>query len=100
MLAENIIIPKTLLDQTLGLLKYNKPVTMLLKTHFGIHTFGMKYPIDIIILNSQNQIVALKKNLWPNSIYVWDIQYSTVLELPNGVIQKSKTQLQDDLSFQ
>src|ERR1700722_9537361 len=98
-LAENIIVPKTLLDQSLGLLRYEKPIAMLLKTRYGIHTFGMKYPIDVLILDGHNQVVTIKNDLKPNNIFVWNIKYETVLELPPGTTEKSKTEIKDLLSF-
>jgi hypothetical protein len=70
---------------------------MLLKTHFGIHTFGMKYPIDILILDQQNCVVARKENLKPNTIFLWNPRYETVLELPAGTIKKTKTEIDDNI---
>lgn len=99
LLADKIIDPKTLLDQSLGLLKYKTPTAMLLKTRFGIHTLDMKYPIDVIILDKNNRVTALKENLKPNRIFIWNIKYNTVLELPGGTIHTTKTAIGDDLSF-
>ena len=98
-IAKKIIIPKTILDQSLGLLKYKKPVEMLLRTRFGIHTFGMRYPIDVLILDKQNRVVAIKENLKPNTIFVWNIMYETILELPPDTIKKTKTKVDDKLIF-
>jgi len=95
LIAQNVIIPKTLLDQSLGLLKYKTPAAMLLTTRFGIHTFGMRYPIDILILDKQNRVAALKENLKPNRIFVWNFRYETILELPTGTIEKTKTETGD-----
>ena len=98
-IADTVIIPETLLDQSLGLLKYKIPTAMLLRTRFGIHTFGMRYPIDVLILDKQNRVVALKENLQPNHIYLWNFKYGTVLELPEGTIKKMETKLNDQLKF-
>lgn len=94
-LSENLIIPKTLLDQSLGLLKYKTPIAMRLKTRYGIHTFGMQYAIDILILDKENKVAAIKENLKPNKIFTWNPQHHQVLELPTGTIKKSKTQISD-----
>jgi uncharacterized protein len=96
-LAENLIIPKTLLDQSLGLLKYKTPSAMLLKTRYGIHTFGMQYSIDVLILDKQNCVAALKENLKPNRIFTWNTKCETVLELPVGAINRTKTQIRDKI---
>lgn len=98
-IAENVIVPKSLLDQSLGLLKHKAPQAMLLKTRFGIHTFGMRYTIDVLILDNKNKVVAMKESIKPNKIFVWDINYDTVLELPPGTIKKTKTEKEDFLIF-
>ena len=98
-LAEEIIIPKTLIAQSLGLLKYKTPRAMLLKTRYGIHTFGMRYAIDVLIVNKQNCVVIIKENLTPNSVFMWNIKYKTVLEFPAGTLKRTKTKLNDQLIF-
>ena len=60
----------------------------MLKTHFGIHTFGLKFPIDILILNNNNKVVSIKENLKPNKIFLWNPIYEKVVELPRGTIEK------------
>lgn len=98
-IAETIIVPASLLDQSLGLLKYKTPVAMLLKTRFGIHTLGMRYPIDVLVLDKLNRVVAIKENLKPNRIFVWNIKFDTVIELPEGKIAKTNTKLKDKILF-
>jgi len=72
---------------------------MLFRTRFGIHTIGMKYAIDVLILDKKNKVVAIKKNLEPNKIFLWNPAFNTVLELPAGTINKTKTEIKDLLSF-
>lgn len=96
-LTDEIIIPESLIDQSLGLLKYHKPITIVLHTRFGIHTFGMRFPIDIVILDKDNRIAEIKKNLKPNRIFIWNIAYSTVIELPTGILNKSNTGKNDEV---
>ena len=98
-LSESLVVPKKLIDQTLGLLKYKTPVAMFLRTHFGIHTFGMQYAIDVLILDSQNSVVAMKENMKPNRIFLWNPKYDTILELPRGTIQKTQTRINDTIIF-
>ncbi|HSX09804.1 MAG TPA: DUF192 domain-containing protein [Candidatus Saccharimonadales bacterium] len=98
-LAENIIVPKTLIDQSLGLLKYKTPTAMILKSRFGIHTFGMSYPIDVLIVNKQNQVVTMNEHMKPNRIFLWNPTYETILELPAETIKKTRTKIGDALQF-
>lgn len=71
-----------------GLIGREKPYGLMLKTHFGIHTFGVKFPIDVLILNNSNTVVALKQNLIPNRIFLWNPVYEKVIELPAETIKK------------
>lgn len=71
-----------------GLLGENTPHALLLKTRWGIHTFGMQFPIDVVILDKSNTIQAIKHNLKPNRIFLWNPKYDNVLELPTGFIKE------------
>ncbi len=98
-IAENVTEVRSLVDRTKGLLGSNQPKALILRTRFGIHTFGMNYPIDVIILSSKNVVVAKKENIQPNNIFVWSPRYNMVLELPGGSIQLSKTHIEDKIQI-
>ena len=62
---------KTFREKTIGLIgKEIKPVTF--ETRFGVHTFGVKAPIDVLILDSQEKVIALKESLSPKRIFLWN----------------------------
>lgn len=98
-LAEKVILAKSIKEQTIGLLRYKIPSAMLIKTRFGIHTFFMQYPIDVLVLNDANCVVKLKQNMRPNALLFWNPQHGTVLELPSGTITKSQTTVNDQIVF-
>ena len=89
----------TLKDKTLGLIGKKNPEPVFLKTRFGIHTFGLKFPIDVLILDKENKVVKLKENLKPNSFFFWNPKYNNVLELPKGTIINSKIKIGSTISF-
>ena len=60
------------------------------KTRFGIHTFFVKKPIDILILDDKLKIKKLKENLKPWNVYLWNPRYKNVIELPGGFINKKE----------
>lgn len=76
-----------------GLIGKDKPQALLIRTHFGIHTFGLKFPIDVLILNKENKVVAMKKNIQPKKIFFWNPIYEKVLELPLGTIEKKRIEM-------
>lgn len=81
---------KNLREKIQGLIGKDKPQALLIRTHFGIHTFGLRFPIDVLILNKKNEVVAIKKNLQPKKIFIWNPIYEKVLELPAGTIEKKR----------
>lgn len=95
LLAQNAIEATSLIDQTLGLLKYKAPTAMLIKTRWGIHTFFMKYPIDILVVDKNKKVAKLKENLQPNHFFLWSLRHNKVIELPSGTIKDSKTEIDD-----
>jgi uncharacterized membrane protein (UPF0127 family) len=97
LISNNVIMPKSLIDQSLGMIKYKTPQAMLLTTRFGIHTLFMRYAIDVLILDGANKVVYLRENLTPNEHFLWNPKYNKVLEVPSGVIKQSKTKKGDQL---
>lgn len=78
-----------------GLIGKKTAQAMVFNTRFGIHTFFLQFPIDVIILDRKNQVVKLKKGLKPNRIFFWNIKFETVIELPDKALEKSKTEKGD-----
>lgn len=70
------------IEQIKGLMFVNKAEPVLIKTRWGIHTFGLRFPIDVLILDKSNKVVKIKKDLKPNKIFLWNPKYDQVLELP------------------
>lgn len=66
----------------------------------GIHTFGLRFHIDVIYLDSQYQVVHLIEHLGPLRIGPLRLRCASVLELPAGSIYKSGTQVGDRLLIQ
>ena len=90
---------KNLKERTQGLIGKNEPVALLIKTHFGIHTFGVKFPIDVLILDNENRVVSVKENLKSNRIFLWNPKYENVIELPSGTIKKNKIKIHDSITL-
>lgn len=67
-----------------GLISADKIRPVCFKTRWGIHTFFMKKPIDVVILDSQDRVVVIKSKLLPNRFFIWNPRYYKVFELPAG----------------
>ncbi len=61
----------------------------------GVHTIGMLFPIDLIFLNKQKEVVHLEEHVRPFRISKVSLKASSVLELPTHTIYRSGTQIGD-----
>lgn len=73
----------------IGLIGKSHPEPVLIKTRFGIHTFGLKFPIDVLVLDKTNEeniykIIKIKQNLPPNRFFFWNLHYSIIIEIPQN----------------
>ena len=81
----------------LGRLKLRPDEGLWILPSRGIHTFGLMFPIDVIYLNAEFQVVHLIENLGPFRISPLRWDADSVLELPAGSIYNSGTQVGDKL---
>jgi len=49
-----------------------------------IHTFGMRYPIDVLFLNKKNEVIAAIQNLKPNRLSPFVRAAHSVVEFSSG----------------
>lgn len=90
-----IVRAKNWKEKLLGLIGKKKAYPLLLQTRFGIHTFGLKFPIDILVLDKNNKIVKIKKSLKPNRIFLWNPIHDMVIELPEGFVNRQSLKMGD-----
>jgi uncharacterized protein len=84
-------------NKIVGLIGKKKAETIFLKTRFGIHTFGVKFPIDVLILDSKNQVVKIMENLKQGRIFVWNPIYNNVVEMPKDFLKNRKIKIGDKI---
>jgi uncharacterized protein len=65
----------------------------------GIHTIGMKFPIDVVFLNRGNAVVGLVQGMAPFRLSSVHFTSYSVLELPTGTIKKSRTEVGDQFEI-
>lgn len=63
----------------------------------GVHTFGMKYPLDVVFLDGQGRVVQLFQNLSPNKITKIIPAAKSALELSPDTIKANEIQIGDYL---
>lgn len=65
----------------------------------GIHTIGMKFPIDVVFLNREFYVLGLISGMHPYRVSGVHMRGYSVIELPNGTIRKSRTEIGDQLEI-
>lgn len=65
----------------------------------GIHTFGMRFPIDVAYLDSRDRVLMLYHRIAPFRIAALMLRAESVLELPAGTLERTQTQVGDELEF-
>ena len=65
----------------------------------GVHTIGMLFPIDLIFLSEQKEVVYVEEHVRPFRISAVSLKATSVLELPVHTIFRSGTQIGDRLEI-
>ena len=65
-----------------------------------VHMFGMKFAIDVVVLDKRDRVVGVQEDLKPGWIgkFFWGAH--STLELPVGAIRASRTAKGDQLAWE
>ncbi|HYL12106.1 MAG TPA: DUF192 domain-containing protein [Terriglobales bacterium] len=66
----------------------------------GVHTLGMRFPIDVVYLNGDKVIVHLEENLRPWRVAAVRLNAVTVLELPPSTVRQTQTTVGDQIAIE
>lgn len=99
LIASDMREARTFSENARGLLGTHAPTPTFFRTRWGIHTFGMRYPIDVIVCDRNFQVRAIKTRLEPYRFFFWNPSYPYVFELPIGDIARSGTVLGNTLKI-
>ena len=104
----NIVSPHyllctSLLSKARGLMFRKRPIPLVFEFNRekinALHMIFVFFPIDIIFLNKDKEIVELKQNLMPFSFYNPKNKSMYVIELEKGRIAESKSAIGDKITF-
>lgn len=73
---------------------------LVLKGDTSIHTFFMRFPIDVVYADQMGRVVRVDAAMPPNRIGPIVLEATYILELPVGVIQATGTTVGDQLVMQ
>jgi len=63
----------------------------------SIHTFGMRFPFDVVFINRSCKVVGLRAGIRPYRITFPNFKAWSVFELPADTISRSRTEIGDEL---
>lgn len=101
-LGERIRVADTGLTQIVGLLgerKLSAGDGLLIVPCQGVHTWGMLFPIDVLVLDGQWNVLALRRRMKQFRMTRVFWRAAAVLELPPGTLDSTATVIGDTLSF-
>jgi uncharacterized membrane protein (UPF0127 family) len=91
---------KNELERIKGLIGVKDVHPVYFQTRFGIHTFGVLSPVDVIILDDEYRVVKIMEKLKPFRIFVWNPKYENVIEAPSKTIKENKIKLGEKITLQ
>jgi uncharacterized membrane protein (UPF0127 family) len=101
-MANRLTAAEKVFSRMKGLLGKNSLASgegLLIRPCKGIHTFGMRFPIDALFLDKNNQVVATVNNLHPNKITRLYLNAESVIEFPSGTLEATSTKPGDRIEI-
>lgn len=99
-LAEDVVVASTPFKRIKGLLgekELKKNQALLIRPCNSIHTFFMRFPIDVLFVDKENRVIKAISYLEPFRLTYIYFNASFAIELPAGTIQPNFTQEGDTL---
>lgn len=100
LLAEQVRVADTFWKRFKGLLgekELQKGQALVLKPCHSIHTFFMRFPIDVLFVDKDNKVIKAISCLRPFRLSFIYFNASFAIELPAGVIHSSRASKGDAL---
>lgn len=103
-LANKIKVANTFFARLMGLMGKAKPFLpkgcgLLLDPCKAIHTWFMRFPIDVVFLDEQGEVVGIEEKLAPWRLSRVYHNARCVLELPAGTVRDSQTRVGDKVRW-
>jgi len=101
-LGERVRVADTGLSRIVGLLGECELLPgdgLLIVPSQGVHTWGMLFPIDVVVLDRNWTVLALRRRMRQFRVTRVFWKAAAVLELPPGKLEESLTSVGDTLTF-
>jgi len=97
-LASNLVVADNFPRRMIGLLGRKSLVSdegLWIKPCMGVHTFGMRFPIDVVFLTRERCVLNVRKDVLPNRLSPVYLSAESILELPAGKVEATATKVGD-----
>jgi len=102
-IGDRVEVAETSMTRMVGLLGrdgVDAGAGLWIKPSSGVHTIGMKFPIDVIGLNGKREVIKLWENLVPYRLTSVSGRLRSVVELSAGRIAECQVKLGDVLQIE
>ena len=102
-LGERVRVADTGLTRIIGLLGERELPAgdgLLIVPSQGVHTWGMLFPIDVVVLDGGWNVLALRRRMRTFRMTRLFWKAAAVLELPPGILVSTATTVGDTLTFE
>lgn len=102
-LANDVRVARTFWSRFRGLMftsEFRTGTALHIQPCQSIHTFFMKYSIDVLYLDSDYKVIAVEKSVRPGRFGRIHRKVSSVVELPIGKISETETEIGQEVQFQ
>ncbi len=94
-----VINKNSFFGKLVGLYSNKNNMPIYFETRSGIHTFLMKNPIRLLVLD-ENNIIRVDELIKPNRIKLWPYKYKKVIEVPSSYKINNKIKIGEKLDLQ
>ena len=102
LLGERIRVADTGLTRVVGLLgerELQPGDGLLIVPSQGIHTWGMRFPIDVVVLDRAWKVIGMRRAMGPFRMTRIFWKGAAVIELPEGTLDSTSTSVGDVIEF-
>lgn len=65
----------------------------------GVHTFAIRFPIDVVYLDEEKTVVHLEQDLKPWRVAPVRMRAASVIELPRNILNSTGTSIGDEIEI-
>lgn len=94
-----VTVARTLPARTIGLIGRTRAAPMLFPKCHSIHTFFMRFPVDILCLDRNDRIIKSMPGVKPWRVVSGGRRAASVLELPAGYVRQKGLGVGDRIEY-